>query len=134
MALDASGLLGSSQLAGTKINPRGLSKKTTIQQATGLIGALPPMQAQTPDIGRLAYLAVTTDEVALITITGFLTAKLGQVISRVPRHNITSATLGHGYVEALVITLADGGTWQLEVPTVSRKAAQEVVAVLAPSR
>jgi hypothetical protein len=133
MALDASVLLGSPQLAGTKVNPGGLWKKTTIQQATGLIQALPQPRDQTPDIGRLAYLAVTTDEVALITITGVLTAKLGEVISRVQRHSMTSATLGHGYVGSLVISLADGGTWQLEVPTVSRKAAQEVVAVLAAS-
>ncbi len=126
-------MLGSPQLAGTKVNPAGLWKNVTAQQVTGLITALPQPRDQTPDIGRLAYLAVTTDEVALIKITGALTAKLGALISRVPRNSMTSATLGHGYVGSLVITLADGGLWQLEVPTVSRKAAQEVVAVLAAS-
>ena len=131
MALDASGLLGSPQPAGTKVNPGGLWKKSTIQQGTGRIRALPQPRDQTPDIDRLAYLAVTIDEIALITFAGVLTANLVDVISRVPRHGMTSARLGHGYVASLVITLADGGTWQLEVPTASRKAAQEVVAVLA---
>jgi hypothetical protein len=130
MALDSSALLGSPQVAGTKVNPRGLARKTTSQQATGLIQSSPQLRDQTPNIGRLAYLAVTSTELALITIGGTFTAKLGDVIARVARNDVTSINLGNGYVEALVITLADGGTWQLEVPTVSRRAAQEVVRVL----
>jgi hypothetical protein len=130
MALDSSALLGSPQLAGTKVNPRGLARKAALQQATSLIQSPPQLRDQTPNIGRLAYLAVTLNELALITIGGTFTAKLGDVITRVSRNDVTSINLGKGYVEALVITLADGGTWQLEVPSVSRRAAQEVVRVL----
>jgi hypothetical protein len=150
MALDASQVLGSAQLAGVKVNPRGAAK-TKIAGGVGmygglvgsLIGAGAGMKAsqqqvaiasgsETPKFGRLAYLAVTDGELALIGLkSGKVTVHLGEVIARIPRSDVTSAEMGRGASPSLTITLCDGGSWQLEVPRPSKKHAQEVVHALA---
>lgn len=155
MAIDASAVLGSPQLAGVKVNPRGLGKAAgarasgaSVGGAVGAaIGATRGQKAekekaeyasasQTPEFGRLAYLAVTSGEVALITLkSGLVTVKLGEVITRRPRSDVGLAELGKGVSTApLTITLAGGEVWQLEVPGPSKKHAQGVVEALGDSR
>jgi hypothetical protein len=152
MALDAAPLLGATQLAGVKVNPKGYGKSTGARSAGvgagGLIGAAisagASMKAdkqraqaaavtQAPDFGRLAYLAVTADELALIKVKGALTVKLDEVITRVPRSEVASAQLGDArvYSPSLTITFNGGETWLLEVPRPSKKDAQKVVDALA---
>jgi hypothetical protein len=105
MALDASGVLGSPQLAGVKVNPRGAGKSTAANFSGiygGLVGAgigaaagMKAEQSQarmasgseTPRFGRLAYLPVTEKVV---------TVYLGEVIARVPRSEVASVELSGG--------------------------------------
>jgi hypothetical protein len=154
MAIDASALLGSPQLAGVKVNPRGLGKAVGAQASGASVGgalgaavsaargqraekerAQYASASRTPEFGRLAYLAVTDSEVALITLkSGLVTVKLDEVIARRPRGDLVSAVLGKGVSTApLTITLADGETWELEVPGPSKKHARGVVEVLVPT-
>jgi len=84
-----------------------------------------------PKFGRLAYLAVTDSELALIKLkSGLVTVKLDEVIVRIPRTEVASAELGSGMVTPLTIKFGDGDTWQLEVPPPNKKHAQEVVHAL----
>jgi hypothetical protein len=149
MALDASSVLGSPQLAGVKVNPRGAGRSKIAASAAlggGVVGAAigagagmkaERKQAQiasaseTPNFGRLAYLAVTEDELALIRLkSGMVTVHLDEVIACVPRSDVASAELGGGVSPSLTITFGTGGSWQLEVPRPSKKHAQEVVHAL----
>jgi hypothetical protein len=149
MALDASSVLGSPQLAGVKVNPRGAGR-TTAAASIGLgggivgaaIGAGAGMKAgqkqagiaaasETPAFGRLAYLAVTESELALIKLkSGMVTVHLDEVIVRVGRSAVASSEMGGGISPSLTITFGDGGSWQLEVPRPSKKHAQEVIHAL----
>ena len=136
MAFDASQVLGSPQLAGVKVNPRGMSKRV----AGNVVGRLParvvygsggPTTSEAPNFGRLAYLAVTDSELALIKLkSGLVRSKLDEVIVRVPRSDVVSAELGSGIVTPLTVTFSNGDTWQLEVPPPNKKHAQAVVHAL----
>ena len=86
MALDATQILGSQQIAGVKVNPRGMGKSVgsfyggMYGGAIGAaVGAARSMKAaeqkahyaqtsDTPKFGRLAYLMVTPDEVAVVQL------------------------------------------------------------------
>lgn len=151
MALDASPILGSPQLAGVKVNPRGAGKAkgASFSGMYGGIagagaGAAAGMKAEhkqqriaaesvTPKFSRLAYLAVTEDELALIEVKSkVVTVYLGEAIARVPRSEVAAVELGGGglYSPPLTVTFASGDTWQLEVPKPSKKHAQAVVDAL----
>jgi hypothetical protein len=150
MALDASQVLGSPQLAGVKVNPRGAGRSRGASSVGvgvgglvgGVISAAASTQAdkrkaayagesETPKFGRLAYLAVTEGELALIQLkSGMVTVHLGEVIARVPRGEVASAELGGGVSPSLEITFGGRGGWQLEVPRPSKKHAEEVVQAL----
>ena len=151
MAIDAAEVLGSPQLAGVKVNPRGLGKSrgasasgagvggvvgaaisATRQQKAGQQKAEWASTSQTPDFGRLAYLAVSSSELALIKLkSGLVTVKLDEVVVRLSRSDVRSAELGKGTSTApLTITFANGDTWQLEVPGPSKKHARAVVDAL----
>ena len=149
MALDASSVLGSPQLAGVKVNPRGAGTSKAAASAGlggGLlgaaVGAAAGMKAEqkqaatasastTPTFGRLAYLAVTESELALIKLkSGMVSVRLDEVIVRVARSEVASAEMGGGVSPSLAIGFSDGGSWQLEVPRPSKKHAQEVVEAL----
>ncbi len=143
MALDASRLLGSPELAGVKVNPRGMAKKVTSGVEVGvsrlaapiLFGKSNPTPSETPKFGRNAYLAVTDSELALIKLkSGVVRLKLDEVVARVPRSEVASAELGGGVALPLTITFADGGSWQLEVPWPSKKHAHAVVQTLGGSQ
>jgi hypothetical protein len=133
MAFDASQIIGSPQLAGVTVLPRGASKR----QANATGGSLPARIAlgktgetasDAPDFGRMAYLAVTDSELALVNVkSGRLTMKLNELIVRVPRTDVASAELGSGVICPLTITFADGQIWRLEVSRLNKKHAQAVV-------
>lgn len=153
MAHDASGILGSAQLAGVKVNPRGFGKSQGANftgMYAGVVGAVISATAvgkankkkaqaaavsTAPKFGRLAYLAVTADELALIELKtkGAMGLELGGVIVRLPRAEVSSGELAGGqtiFSPPLTITLASGDTWLLEVPRQCKKQAKEVVGTL----
>jgi hypothetical protein len=132
MASDASQVLGSPQLAGVKVNPRGAAwRRSARGSLLAPLGALIVFgrrptggPAQTPQFGAQALLAVTRDDLALVTA--------GKVIARVPRSELSTVDLGRGYVKPLTICFRNGGTWRLEVVCIPRhgKAVRAVAAVL----
>jgi hypothetical protein len=135
MALDASKVLGSPQLAGVKVVPLGRTAKAAggiaIGGAVSAVMRAPGRGADmTPNCGRLAYLAVTDSELALVRIK--IGGRMSEVIKRVPRAQVRSAEYGKGIMAApLTITFDDGSTWRLE--TGIRKQAEEVVRALTAS-
>jgi hypothetical protein len=138
MAIDASGVLGSQQVAGVKVNPPGYARRQARIQAGSLaagivLGDEPrPGPGGTPPFGRLAYLVVTGQEVALVKLrtSHAVMLKAAGVIARVPRSEVRSAELGPGYAAPLTIFFTGGGTWRLEVPPPSKSYARAVVQAL----
>jgi len=147
MALDASGILGSAQLAGVPVNRRGSLAAETMRNAgaggalSGAVGAaLQPTlerraQAKAPDTPAYkgtAFLAVTAGEVALIQLrAGLVSRKLDRLLARTDRGTVMAAELGQGKPLApLTITFADGSRWEFDVPLGSKSAAQEVAQLL----
>lgn len=136
MAIDATPILGSRQLAGVKVNPKGMAKRVGRNVAGDLparivYGKSDPTKSDTPQFGRLAFLAVGEDELALIKLkSGIVSLKLDEVIARVGRGEIESADLAKGYVPALTITFTSGEIWQMEVPPPNKKQARAVVDAL----
>lgn len=140
MAIDASGVLGSRQLAGVKVNPPGQAARLARSQGgTGSLaadivaGGQPhPGGAATPPFGRLAFLAVTDQEIALIKLRtrNVVLMKADEVIARVPRSQLQTAELDHGYAASLTIIFTSGGTWRLEIPPPSKSYAKAVVRAL----
>ena len=79
-------------------------------------------------------MAVTAAEIAIVKgKAGLMKPSVGsQVIARVPRGQVSSATLDPGMLKAaLKIGFADGGQWEFEVPKIHRRNAEQVVQVLA---
>jgi hypothetical protein len=148
MALDASQLLGSPQLAGVKVSPKGLTMSIATRNAgVGVGGALGAVigstastradrrqaktGSETPDFGRVAYLAVTQEELALIKLkSGLATFKLDEVIERVPRGDVASAEIREGVAPSLTIRFGNGDSWRLEFGRVVKKDARAVVRAL----
>ncbi len=138
MALDASEVLGAPQLAGVRVNPRGFS----LRQSSLQVGTVPttivlgrrsdPDSGATPRFGRLAFLAVTNQELALVRLRtrNGVTLKVSEVIARVPRGEVKTAELLDGYVQPLTVVFGNGDTWRLEVPPFNSKSAQRVVDAL----
>jgi hypothetical protein len=130
MALDASRLLGSPQLAGSRVCSPGFSK--TMARTSNPVGFLLPKQhddyAQTPAFGIMGFLAVTRDELALINFeVGVHKGKLGEVAARIPRSDVASAELGSGLNAPLTITLVSGAQWRFEVSWAFRRGARKLI-------
>ena len=79
MADDASSALGAPEIAGSLVNPKGFTKKVTAStagsQLGGAIGSMAAgviagpasgSPAETPSFGRVGYIAVSENEVALV--------------------------------------------------------------------
>jgi hypothetical protein len=146
MTADAAPALGATELAGTFVNPKGLAKKMTASVAGGQIaGAVGSVAADVittrgretalalPSFGRVGYVAVTEDEVALVkTKTGAFKMKISdEVLARVPRTEIAAAELDQGMLLShLLITFTNGVTWQFDVPKQGKRTAQGVVRAL----
>jgi hypothetical protein len=142
MALDASRVLGSPQLAATKVWPRGQAWRTAARvnySADAVL--LAPLVAwmmygprpdraptQTPQFGWAALLAVTKDELALVSLTARAPAG---VIARVPLSELRNFDLERSRgVWPLTITLGNGDIWRLEVPRGNKKAARAVAVMV----
>jgi len=101
VAHDASQLLGAQQLAGTTVNPKGFGWKTATA-GVPVIGHVVAKHAQpdtseTPKFPRIAFLAVTDQEVALLKIgSGGLNGRLDEVIARVSRSQVASGKVSRG--------------------------------------
>jgi hypothetical protein len=148
MALDASQLLGSPQLAGVKVTPKGFTTSFALRMGGavgvggvlgGVIGSTASTQAdrrqakmgsEAPHFGGAAYLAVTDGELALIKLKSGLTYKLDEVIGRVPRGEVESAEIREGIAPSLTITFGNGGSWRLEFARVNKKGARGVIRAL----
>ena len=139
MASDASALLGAPQIAGVNVMPRGDTMARAWRQggmtAGGVIGAggaeLAGGKARkdgrsargdTPEFKGSALLALTDADVALVRVKmGMVSSKPSEIIARVPRDQVTQATLSDGMVPKLTITFADDSTWSMDVPRVFKK-------------
>jgi hypothetical protein len=117
MALDASKVLGAEQIVGAIVSPRNTGKK-----------------AGGPGTGRVALLALTENDLALVKVRRVLTGYrvTDEVVARVPLPFIASAELGKSILGAppLTITLTDGTTWNLDVAKVDTKRARVLLEML----
>jgi hypothetical protein len=151
MAIDASGVLGSPQVAGVVVNRRGTARRRAGtgggvgagSGATGVVGGMigskiagKLMPAASAGDGeppaKGGFLALTKDEFALVELkSGLVKLKPVGVVARMPRSQVASAELGSGVsVMPLTISFTDGTRWDWEVPRPSKKHAEELVAAL----
>jgi hypothetical protein len=150
MALNASDILGSPEVAGCKVNPRGANKgtiaKAGVGQGLGGVAAgvvagkkrkaevAEAATAVTPSFGTIAWLALTAEELALVDIEVKRGLKLSNVLARVPRSEITSVVLGKApplISKPLTISLANGDHWILEVPALGKGGVKDIVGAFA---
>ena len=135
MATDASALLGSPQIAGVKVAAVGVARaaaRASGGTAGGLIGGelgakivgVKAIPAQTPQFGRVGFLALTQTELALVKMKGQIILKPFEVVARMQRSEVISAELGAGVVAPLTIKFAGGETWQFEVSKLVQKDAR----------
>jgi hypothetical protein len=139
----AEGLLGAPEVAGAWINRPGTGKAVGGASTGNAISnaivskmvstAAPTPGADTPDFGRYGYLALTETELVLMRVKqGLAGMKPVEIIARVPRNDVASATLGSGFgVAPFTLTFASGGAWDLEVAKARRRGAKSVVDALA---
>jgi hypothetical protein len=138
MATDASVTLGAPQLAGTFVNPKGFARQVTAAVAAGAAGravaaATAPAQGDVPSFGRVAYVAVTADEVAIVkTKSGLFKMKISdQVLARRARAEISAAELKRGaLISGLTIQFSDGSSWTFDVPKANQRTATQIVELL----
>jgi hypothetical protein len=146
MGDDASRALGAPELAGTLVNPKGMTKKVTASVAGGQIGGAVGSAAASmiagrtsgaaadlPSFGRVGYLAASEDEVALVkTKTGALKMKItDEILARVPRSEVASVELDQGLLLShLKIAFSNGVAWQFDVPKQAKKTAQKLTRAL----
>jgi hypothetical protein len=139
MAQDASVALGAPQVAGSMVGPRGLGRKMTGMAIGGLVGSAVAgigsggKQRGTPSFGRVAYLAVSADEVALVkTKSGLWKMKVSDdVLARRPRSDVALAELKGGVMaSAVTIEFTDGDAWAFDVPRANKTTATQVVQAL----
>jgi hypothetical protein len=146
MASDASAALGAPELAGTLVNPRGFTKKMTATVAGGQIGGAvgsvaanliagrsSGVASELPNFGRVGYVAVSENEVALVkTKTGALKMKVSnEILARAPRAEVASVELDEGkLLSHLTIAFTNGAQWQFDIPAQAKKSAKSVVHAL----
>lgn len=120
MAIDVSAVIGSPEIAGTVVHHAGHFRRHLSRSVTG--GEIMPKRSQgvheTPEFSTTrAYLALTDKELVLVglknTVRGLDPTG---VLTRVPRGDVVSAEVGKGLAPPLTITLADGQSWQFEIP------------------
>jgi hypothetical protein len=146
MADDASTALGAPEIAGTLVNPKGMTKKVTASVAGGVVGGVagnmaaslatgPAYQGapEVPDFGRVAYVAASADALALVkTKSGAFKMKVtDEALARVPRSEIATSELDQGkLLSHLTITFTNGTVWEFDVPKAAKKTAQGLVTAL----
>ena len=144
MALDASAMLGASQLAGATVSNRGFVAAESMRNTpaagpiAGAVGAAAQTYierhqkgkaAQTPAFKGSAFIAVTESEIALIQLKSVLVSrKLDRVLARRARAEVASAQLAEAKtVSPLTIAFTDDSSWEFDVPLIAKSAAREVV-------
>jgi len=146
MTDDASSALGAPEIAGSLVNPKGLTKKVTAttagSQLGGAIGSVAAgaiagrtytTPGEMPSFGRVGYVAVSEDEVALVkTKTGAFKMKItDEVLARAPRSAVASVELDQGrLLSHLKIEFTDGVVWEFDIPKAAKKTAQDVTRAL----
>jgi hypothetical protein len=143
MAADGSAALGAPELAGTLVNPKGYTKKTVARVAGGEIAGLAGSSAAAlltrgrpvpdlPDFGRVGYVAVSVDDVALIkTKAGLKMRPTSTVLARAPRSDLASAELDEGrLISHLRLHFTDGQLWEFDIPRSDKRTARAVVGAL----
>lgn len=134
MATDASSLLGVPQRAAVRVMAKGSTAKMLTLGSLGIaVAELSGKQAKvdTPAFGRVGLLAVTDDEVALVSMAGAITLKPKAVVARVPRNSVTGMHVGGGMASTRVVVLfSDDTAWMVEVPKNLAKQAKVVAAEL----
>jgi hypothetical protein len=144
VATNATAVLGMPEPAGCFVSPKGLTRKVTGATAAGVVGgaagrviasaAAGRGGAAAPSFGPLGYVAVTAAEIAIVKgKAGLMKPSVGdKVIARVPRGQVSSATLDPGMLKAaLKVAFTDGSEWEFEVPKIHRRNAETVVQALA---
>jgi hypothetical protein len=134
MADDASIALGTPQLAGTLVNPRGLRAAGPALPGRATLGDYRAGAPEVPDFGRVGYLAASEHDLALVgTRTDALgTSLTHEVLARAPRSAVRGVDLADGrVVSRLAILFANGVIWEFDVPTMARPTARGLVGVLA---
>ena len=140
MADDASTALAAPQIAGTLVNPRGLTARATARTAGAFaagmaLGDYCAGAPEVPHFGRVGFLAVSADDLALVkTRTGTLRMRVtDEVLARVPRSAISAVALEEGRIlSRLTIAFANGLTWEFDIPTMAKRTAEELVRALGP--
>lgn len=135
MATDASSILAAPQIAGTFVNPKGFARQVTATVAGGVVGSAiaaktAPGQGEVPSFGRVAFVAATDSEVAIIkTKSGMIRMKLtDQVLARRSRAEVSAIELKRGaLISGLTIQFSDGGVWTFDVPKANQKSAVHFV-------
>jgi hypothetical protein len=133
-------------LAGTLVNPKGMTKKVTASVAGGEIAgvagnvaaglATGPAYAGAPEVpnfGRVGYVGVSADEIAIVkTKSGAFKMKVtDEVITSVPRSDIASVELDQGkLLSKLKIEFTNGVAWEFDIPKMAKKTAQELTTAL----
>lgn len=134
MATDASALIGAPQRVAVRVMSKGSTAKTLALGTLGLAMAeASGRQAknQTPAFGRVGLLAVTADEVVLVSMAGAITLKPKEVVARVPREQIAAMDVGGGITATRVVLLfSDNTAWVVEVPKNMARQARAVAAEL----
>jgi hypothetical protein len=146
MADDASTALGAPEIAGTMVNPKGMTKKVTASVAGDVVGGAAGRMAaslaagpaydgaaEVPKFGRVAYVAASADALALVkTKSGAFKMKVtDEALARVPRAEIASTVLDQGkLLSHLTITFTNGTVWAFDVPKAAKKTAQGLVSAL----
>jgi hypothetical protein len=129
VAIDISQFMNSPQLAATKVERRGFGWRAASRQSYSplamliaplvvrlMLGPKPELGgAQTPAFD-VAVLAVTEDELVLVSLTDGLRQKAAGVLRRVPLSEVRTCELKRARLASpLTITFRDGGSWLLEV-------------------
>jgi hypothetical protein len=134
--------MGAPVIAGTMVNPRGFGKKASVGAIGGVVGAVaatavasrsPSKASDVPAFGRVAYLAASEAEVALIkTKSGALKMKVtDEVLARAPRSELETVELKDGkLISHMRMQFANGTVWEFDVPKIGKKNAKELVFAL----
>ena len=147
--IDASQVLGGTQLAGVKVNPRGGAEGGNAALGFGLTGGLSAGRALATGVNalvhtapdgqgridtpafRTAWLAVTDTELALVAmVPGVARMKLREVIARTPRELVSHAEVGDELLPSITIGFADNTWWRLETPRPGKRHAEKLVELL----
>ena len=145
MAGEGTAALGAPVIAGTMVNPRGFGKKASAGAIGGVVGAVAATAvagrsskaSDVPAFGRVAYLAASETEVALIkTKSGALKMKVtDDVLARAPSTELQTVELKDGkLLSSMRVQFVTNGTvWEFDVPKIGKKNAKELVFALGGS-